>query len=95
MGCLSERQKGATVITCPQGWDSPASEFEVKSRIKVNTTWFNGKSVWYVRLGNPPKEGFKFPSQIARKYKINLKSINLNSECDCSTPSHSTTWLVK
>ena len=27
-----------------------------------------------MRLGNPP-EGFKFPSQIARKYKVNPKSV--------------------
>jgi hypothetical protein len=74
MGCLSERQKGTTTITCPQGWDDLASEFKIKSRMKIGTTRFNGKSMWYVRLGNPP-EGFKFLSQIARKYKINPKSV--------------------
>ena len=40
----------------------------------IGTAQFNDKSVWYVRLGNPT-EGFKLPSQIARKYKINLKSL--------------------
>jgi hypothetical protein len=65
MGCLSERQKG---------WDDLASEFKIKSRIEIGTTQFNGKSMWYVRLGKPP-EGFKFPSQIAQKYEINPKSV--------------------
>jgi hypothetical protein len=74
MGCLSERQKGTTTITCPQGWDDLASEFKIKSRIEIGTTQFNGKSMWYVHLGNPP-EGFKFPSQLAQKYKINPKSV--------------------
>jgi hypothetical protein len=74
MGYLSERQKGTTTITCPQGWDDLTSEFKIKSRTEIGTTQFNGKSMWYVRLGNPP-EGFKFPSQIARKYKINPKSV--------------------
>jgi hypothetical protein len=26
MGCLSERQKGTTTITCPQGWDNQEKE---------------------------------------------------------------------
>ncbi len=74
MGCLSERQKGTTTITCPQGWDGLASEFKIKSHIKISTTRFSDKSVWYVRLGSPP-EGFKVPSQIAQKYKINKSVI--------------------
>jgi hypothetical protein len=74
MGCLSEHQKGTTRITCPQGWDNLASVFKIKSCIKIGTTWFDGKSVWYVRLESPP-EGFKFLSQIAQKYKINPKSV--------------------
>jgi hypothetical protein len=59
MGCLSVRhQKGTTTITCQQGWDDLVSEFKVvKSCIEISTTWFSGKPVWYVHLGNPP-EGF-------------------------------------
>jgi hypothetical protein len=55
MGCLSERQKGTTTITCPQGWDNLASEFKIESCIKSGTTQFNGKSVWYACNGNPPE----------------------------------------
>jgi hypothetical protein len=74
MGCLAERQHGSTTITRPQGWEDLASEFKVKSRIEIDTTQFNGKPVWFVRIGNPP-EGLKYPSQIFRKYKGDPKSV--------------------
>ena len=74
MGCLSECQEGTTTVTCPQGWDDLASEFKVKSLIEITTTKFKGKSAWYVRIGNPFK-GYKYPSQIVRKYKSHPKSV--------------------
>ena len=74
MGCLSERQQGTTTITRPQGWEDLALEFKVKSLIEIDSTQFKGKPVWFVRIGNPP-EGFKYPSQIFRKYKSDPKSV--------------------
>ena len=73
MGCLSERHQGTTTITRPQGWEDLASEFKVKSLIEMGSTRFNGKLVWFMRIGNPP-EGFKYPTQIFRKYKSDPKS---------------------
>jgi hypothetical protein len=73
MGCLSERQQGTSTVTRPQGWEDLASKFKVKSLIEINTTQFKGKSMWFVRIGNPPV-GFQNPTQIVRKYKSNPKS---------------------
>jgi hypothetical protein len=73
MGCLSERQQGTTTITCPQGWENLASDFKVKPLSEIDSTQCKGKPVWFVHIANPP-EGFKYPSQIFRKYKSNPKS---------------------
>ncbi len=72
MGYLSEHQEGTTTVTCPQGWDGLVTEFKVNLLLEIDTLQFKGKSVWYVHLGNPPPEGFKYPSHIVvQMYKSN------------------------
>jgi hypothetical protein len=74
MGCLAECQHGTTTVTRAQSWEDLVLEFKVKSCIEIGSTQFKGKPAWFVRIENPP-EGFKYLSQIFRKYNSDQNSV--------------------
>jgi hypothetical protein len=52
----------------PARLGGPSVGVQVKLLIEIESTQLKGKPVWFVCTGNQPV-GFKYPSQIFRKYK--------------------------
>jgi hypothetical protein len=64
---LTEIKDGTSTKFRKAGWDDLAAEFKVKDLLETGVTRFDGKAIWYIRLGRPPMH----PKNIYNMYKQN------------------------